>query len=239
MRVIAFLVGLATVALLAGPAAAFYDETLEIEFVESSAYFTPTTTGLGNIDQQLGEKVGWSAEEPTGQSGQTIATSHAGLTSIVSESTYETQSFLAEGTVTGYLENIRTQLYYRSPTQNLCGMSLSFDVTVDGEKVLDMEGVGHTTDVTSYASENDYYVAEFAFVDLYEAMLDRGIEGDETTEHTIAIVAQMYPLCQEAIWTYGSAEAPSGLTFNVDPDSGAYRRLTKFDVNNPPAPPAQ
>ena len=46
----------------------------------------------------------------------------------------------------------------------------------------------------------------------------------------------MYPICQEAIWTYDTADAPSSLTANMDPKGKVIKRYTQFDVTNPPQP---
>jgi hypothetical protein len=228
---------LAAVLATAAPAAAFPDPVREIEFVESLAYFTGGTTGVGNVDRQLlDERLGWSAEAPTGTGGRTVATAHAGLLSLIDPAYYEQQSFTAAGTITGYVENIALDLYYSSPTTNLCGMGLSIDLTIDGKVILDMEGIGNTADVNTYAAGDDLFVAQVALTDIAKRMEQRGIFGDETTEHAVDLVVQMYPLCQEAIWTYGSAEAPSSLTVNLDPKGSKLKQYTKFDVDSPPAP---
>ncbi|WP_157965195.1 hypothetical protein [Euzebya rosea] len=220
---------------LAGPAAAYYDEEREVEFVESTAWFTSTTTGVSNIDTEvLGERIGWSQDAPTGSAGRTVATAHAGLLSILSEDYYESQSFTAEGVVTGYMENIALQLYYTSPVQNLCGMGLSIDVVIDGKRVMDMAGIGNTEDVVTYQISDDHYVAQVAITNIAEQMESMGIFGAADTEHAVEIVAEQYPLCQEAIWTYGAAETPSNLTVNLEPGSAALRQYTQFDATNPP-----
>ena len=220
---------------LAGPAGAYYDTERELEFVESTAWFTSTTTGVSNVDTEvLGERIGWSAEAPAGPTGRTVATAHAGLLSILAEDYYESQSFTAEGTITGYIENIALSLYYASPVQNLCGMGLSIDVIIDGKRVMDMAGIGNTEDVVTYPASDDYWVAQVAITNLAGQMEAMGIFGAADTEHTVEIVAEQYPLCQEAIWTYGSADAPSRMDVNIEPGTSALRQFTEFDATKPP-----
>ena len=100
MRTTARLVAtsLAAALAIASPAAAFQDTEREIEFVESVAYFTPTTTGVSNLDAELGERIGWSDAEPDGTGGRTVATSHGGLMSIFGgDDAYARQSFTSTG----------------------------------------------------------------------------------------------------------------------------------------------
>ena len=230
---------LLVVALSATGASAYYDEDLEIDFVESEAWFTPATTGLGNADHALGEYLGWSPEAPTAaQSGITVATAHAGLLDIVVDGQRENGSFTAQGTFTGYVDTIALDLYYDSPTDNLCGMALAINLDIDGTEVLAMDTLAFVT--VASESAGDYYVAKVALTEIHAALTALGAAGAADTEHTVQIVATQYPLCQEALWLYGSTTAPSQLRFNLAPDAKPIRFHTEFDVTNPPVaePPA-
>ena len=108
------------------------------------------------------------------------------------------------------------------------------DVVIDGKRVMDMAGIGNTEDVVTYQISDDHYVAQVAITNIAEQMESMGIFGAADTEHVLEIVAEQYPLCQEAIWTYGAAETPSNLTVNLEPGSAALRQYTQFDATNPP-----
>ena len=224
---------LVTLSLSATAAGAYYDDDREIDFVESEAWFTPTTNGVGNVDHELGEYLGWSDDAPTAsQAGITAATAHALLLDLFVDGSREKGSFTARGSFSGYLDTIALDLYYDSPTDNLCGMGLNIDLDVDGNKVLQMDG----TSMVEVASEpvGDYYFARVALTQIHDALTGLGAAGTADTEHTVQIVATQYPLCQEAIWLYGSTTAPSRLRFNRAANDKTIRWYTKFDVTAPP-----
>ena len=240
MTVRAFVTTLATlvVALSATGANAYYDEDREIDFVESEAWFTPTTTSLGNADHQLGEYLGWSDQAPAAaQAGMTVATAHAGILDIFVEGGRENGSFTAQGNFTGHLDTIALDLYYDSPTDNLCGMALAIDLDIDGTKVLAMDTLSFVP--VNSEPAGDYYVAKVALTQIHAALTSLGAAGAIDTEHTVQVVATQYPLCQEAIWMYGSATAPSRLRFNTAPSAKPLKSYTKFDVTNPPVAETQ
>ena len=83
--------------------------------------------------------------------------------------------------MTGYIDTLALDLYYASPSQDLCGMGLSIDLVVDGIAVLDMEGIGNTTDVNTFQVNDDYMLAQVALTNIADAMENFDILGDETT----------------------------------------------------------
>lgn len=225
-----------------GPGYHHDDPDSGIFFAETPAWFTASApTRVGNVDHEQGAYMGWDGTEPTDPvGGATVATAASGFQSITDEDRFDNGQFTASGTVTGYLDSIVLDLYYQSPIADFCGMTAAVDLDVDGLPVLDMDGISGRIDVATEPAGTGTLVklrltnifAQFE----YYAGFGLDVIGDETTEHTVDLSVQQYPLCNEVIWRYGSAEFPAAITFNQDPADGSLLDYTTIDVRNPPTP---
>lgn len=224
-----------------GPGYHHPDPEREIFFAESEAWFTPTTTRVGNVDHENGEWMGWSDTEPTDPvGGATAAMVYGGFREIFETDGQDKGQFTAEGTFTGYLDSITLDLHYVDPYQDaLCPLNLAVDLDVDGLPVLDMDGTGGPVEVFTEPTDNGL-VARLKITEIFAQMesfssgtLD--FIGDETTEHTIHLSVQQFPLCNEVVWRYGATDAPSAVTFNRDPEGPSVAQHTTYDVTDPPS----
>lgn len=225
-----------------GPGYHHPDPDREVFFAETPAWFTASApTRVGNVDHEQGAYMGWDDSEPTDPvGGATVATAASGFQSITDEERFDNGQFTASGTVTGYLDSIVLDLYYQSPVADFCGMTAAVDLDVDGVSMLDMDGIAGRIDVATEPAGNGTLV-KLRLTEVFaqlERYADFGFDfvGDETTEHTIDLSVQQYPLCNEVIWRYDSTEFPAAITFNQDPADGSLDGHTTIDVRNPPAP---
>lgn len=222
-----------------GPGYHHPDPAREIFFSESEAWFTPTTTRVGNVDHENGEWMGWSDTEPADPvGGATAATLYGGFREIFETDGQDKGQFTAEGTVTGYLDSLTLDLYFVGPFQGICPVWLAVDLDVDGLPVLDMDGTGGPVPVTTEPAGNGH-VARLKITNVFaqmESFSSGSLDfiGDETTEHTVHLSVQQFPLCTEVVWTYGSADAPSSIVFNRDPSDPSVAAHTEYDVTDPP-----
>lgn len=206
-------------------------------FVESQAWFTSSgPTGVGNVDHEQGQWIGWSTEEPASPTGgATVASAASGLRAITGDDEFEKGQFTAEGTVTGLIDSFVLDLtYVDNPAVPFCGMVLAVDVDIDGVPVLDMDGHGGVVDVA--VSDG---AARLKVTDIHEKLLTYGafaeqIIGDEETEHTVHLSVTQYPICTEVVWRYGTADAAASIRFNHDPRHIDVAGHTEFSVLNPP-----
>lgn len=227
-----------------GPGYHHPDEEVEIFFAESAAWFTASTpTGVGNVDHENGAFMGWSDAEPTSPvGGVTVATATSGFQSITDPEAHDRGQFTAEGEVTGYLDSITLDLFYVSPVADVCGMTLAVDLDIDGVPVLDMDGISGRVEVFTEPA-GDGTAVRLKVTNIH-ALLDSyssdsfDLVGDEETLHAVKVSAQQYPLCNEVVWRYDTAEFPASITFNRDPSDPSVASYTTFDVTSPPTPGA-
>lgn len=220
------------------------DPDVEVFFAEQATWFTATTARVGNLDHENGEWIGWSTAEPTDPvGGATAAASYGGFREIFEDQGQDKGQFTAEGTFTGHLDSMTLDLHFVDPyLGSLCDLNLAVDLDVDGVPVLDMDGTGGVVPVATEPAGDtaaDGWVARLKLTDI-DAQLRRfssdgfDLVGDETTEHEVHLSVQMFPLCNEVVWRYGTSAAPSSLVFNRDPADPSVAGHTTFSVIDPP-----
>lgn len=218
--------------------AGFTDEETGLFFAEQEAFFTPTTTGVGNVDYLAGELVGWGPDAPTGTTAFTVMNNYSTFTSLADAEDRYRHTFNAEGTFTGHLENIAIEFHWDGPATALCGLNaLAFDLRVDGKTILFQDQAAPSANLMS-SWDSDAGVTRFVFTNIHGRMDKLDLVGDETTEHTVYMNFANFYACNEARAIYGSAEAPARLLANATPQGrrGNWVTYTEVDVTNPPPP---
>lgn len=230
MRMRRWLGALLVAALALGPAAMSGAEEYEPTFVEQQAWFHPHTLPVGNLDADEGNYVQWNDEEPTAPVPSVYHGNNYG--GIVDGDHTPEHFFTAEGTFTGDLDTIAFDLYFIGWAQSTvgCDLSLSFDFRVDGKWVLYQDMLG--SHGIHYEEDGALVVARVALTNIWEAFEAHGIEYGPDVEHDIYVNIQNFYACNEVTWVYGSEDAPSGLTANLDDLEGYF----EIDVRNPPPP---
>lgn len=222
----------------------YHDDTGEVFFVESTAWFTPSgPTGVGNADHEAGAFMGWSDEEPSSPvGGATVATAASGLQSLVDDEAHDRGQFTATGQVTGHLDTLVLDLFYVSPVADRCGLTLAVDLDVDGLPVLDMDGIFDRVEVFTEPAGSGHTAVRLKITRIDEQLRRFGggghdFVGDADTVHDVTVSVQQYPLCNEVVWRYGTSDFPASITFNRDPAHWSLADHTTFDVTDPPKPP--
>ncbi len=221
-----------------GPGYHHADEERDVFFTQQEAWLTATTARVGNVDHENTEWAGWSSEAPTDPAGGgTVATAVSGFREIFEDEGQDKGQMTAEGTFTGWLDSITMELHFAAPFQELCDLNVAVDLDVDGIPVLDMDGTGGPVEV--YAEPNgETYIAKLKITNVFALLDGYGYAGAVDTEHTVHVSVQQFPLCNEAVWLYGSSSTPSAITFNVDPTDPSVAQHTTYDATNPPVDPA-
>lgn len=209
----------------------------DVEFLRQDTWFT-SSLPVGNVATLSGDPITWTTDAPTGdQPSANVMNNYSTFTDILVDGTREWNTFTVEGTFTGQLDTIGVRLFTDSRNATAaCGFdALAFEVTIDGVQFLVQDQASPSAGLGGY-QEGDYIVTEFIFTRLYEKALDLGVEGDADTEHDIRINMANFYACNETVLWYDAAQTPSGMIFNLDPDSRDARFFTEIDVYNPPPP---
>jgi hypothetical protein len=216
------------------------DPDADVFFLESTAWFGPTTTRVSNVDHENDELIGWSDAEPTDPVGAaTVSTFVDGFRGIVEDGARDNGQFTAAGTVTGYLDSMTLDLHFVGPFQEaLCDLNVAVDLQVDDLPVLDMDDIGGLVPVQADPSGTGH-VAKLKLTNItakLESFSGTGLDfvGDETTEHAVRVVVHQFPICNEVVWRFGGADVPSRIVFNRDPSDPSVADHTTFDVLDPP-----
>lgn len=207
-------------------------------FTERETWFHGTSTKVTNIDARNGVVPTWDGTKPTASHPYGAGSVYLANQGFAGSAGQNADGFSAKGKFTGDIENWAVTLYGYLPTNKglPCGMSLAYDLKIDGTVILDQkQSAPSNPSATTEAVNDDLYRVRFALTNIYKAMQDSGLETGPGIEHTIELTALNFYLCQEAVWVYDSAEAPAGSTFNLL-DSKRLRAYTKVDVLNPPPP---
>jgi hypothetical protein len=131
------------------------------------------------------------------------------------------------------VDNLAATLYISSPIYQAVNIPwpLLLRLTIDGETVFEQSDL--EIDVPMKAAGNLRKV-EFALTNLYEAMKSVGLDLSSTKEHTIELsVIQRYWGDGHTVVFYDSADAPSGMIFNLE--STLLKPYTQIDTLAPPA----
>ena len=220
------------------------DETREIFFDQQDRWMTASSmTGVGNIDHEQDGWMSWDDSAPDAAfGGTTVGTSYPGFRAILEEKDGERGQLSVEGETTGYLDSIVMDLFWLDPTEAGfgCGMDLAIDLWVDGIPVIDVNSTSDRVPVTTDVAGAGF-VSRVKVTNIFDKLESYGPQyvGTEDQVHTVRVVVYQFPICQEAIWVYDSADAPTSLRFNLDPSDPSVANHTLFGALNPfIAPPA-
>jgi hypothetical protein len=211
----------------------FTDAETDLFFAQQEAWFTAGASGVGNLDYVAGDIPSWNSAPPSGSTAYTVMNNY----STFAGDRYQ-NTFTAQGTFTGHLENIAIEFIAKTFAEAACQVdALAWDLRVDGEQILFTNQIEPSAGLqTSPLGEN--YQVRFVFTGIHDVMADRDIVGDETTEHTVFMNFANFYACQESYALYGSAETPARLLANTQPQGrrGNWVQYTEIPVRNPPPP---
>ena len=125
-----------------------------------------------------------------------------------------------KGSFTGALDTLAFQVYLRAPVQEATGVTWPAVAVlkVDGEVVhdnFDTAAIG-----MPLKTDGQFRRIDGVFVNLYKAMGDLGLDLSPTKVHDVQVefVPWYFGNTPTAMF-YDAAEVPSGLIFNLEPDS--------------------
>ena len=216
--------GLTAAAALGLPAAA-QDTTGECwqpvvdgpSFCTEQVWFTPAETKVGNLGATgLTGQPTWTTTAPTQSVAAGAGGGYAtnGVPRQQSGESNPATGALFEGTFTGSLENLAVTMYLFAPgRQNDSSYYGGIDVVVDGKELLRVDE--ELLPLTS--GGNAVRKIDFAVTDLHRAMTRAGLDTGPDAEHDVQLFLTSYPLVTTtAVFVYGTTEAPSTMTFNVE-----------------------
>jgi len=212
-------------------------------FRQEQVWFHAATTPAGNLDYivdeiepSLADPVTWDTTPPSaGPGGVMAANNYSVFLDFVEPGWRERNTFTARGTFTGDIDTLAVDVYYAGPFASLCGMSLAFDLRIDGAEILRMEQSAPSAGLYQEAAGR-FWRVRFMFTRIFEMAQMWGVERGPQVEHEVYLNLANFYACQEAVWVYDRPEAPAAMTFNLDPASPAAARYTKIDVFDPPPP---
>lgn len=234
--VVAALTAMALLIPLGGTAPAAAEDVPEDyvpTFVREDLWLHANDSPIGNVDARDGNFVRWDATEPT---GETPAVYHGNNLNVFTGSNHDPAHYLTvQGTATGDLDTLAFEVYLHGWAQATigCGMSLSFEVIIDGEVILSQDYTG-SDGVLYYPVDETTGYARFALTNLWNATKLFRLPYGPDVEHDVYVNMQNFYVCNEYTWLYDSAATPSGLIVNLDRPA----RAGYFEVNvlNPPPP---
>ena len=130
------------------------------------------------------------------------------------------------GSFTGNLDNIAAKLFLFSPARQAdATQAVSMRLTIDGTVIYQ---TADAADRTPLSPGGDAVLqTTFAFIDLYKAMGDAGLELGEAVTHSIELtIGNWFTVNDNALYVYDTTEVPAGLIFNLDSGLGAYAKFT-------------
>lgn len=215
------------------------EEPVPPVFNEKSTWFHGTSSRVTNLDARTGTVPTWDETKPTASAPFGAGSVYAAnqFSWIASAGSDAADGFSVKGKFTGDIENWAVTLYGYLPTNKglPCGISLAYDLKIDGVPILDQDTTAPSEPSTTVEAVNgDLVMVRFALTNIYQAMTDSGVSTGPEAEHTVELTALNFYLCNEAVWVYDSAEAPAGGIFNLD--AKRLRNYAKVDVLNPPPP---
>lgn len=162
-----------------------------------------------------------TASMSTGAGGTYVANS---FTEIVGEEFGPESGPTFTGTFTGTLDTLAVDLYVIDPLRRAQGRPASVRtmLEVDGQSVYVEE---QAVDVAA-STDGQLRRLQFAYTGLYDQMRRAKLDLGPGAEHTIRLSVLVFFFGTEAAFVYDSAEAPSGIAFNLDDTSlQPYTRL--------------
>jgi hypothetical protein len=227
------LVAIVAILLLALTTSALAEgEVYEPTFERQEAWLHAHTLPIGNLDGAEGRFVTWDDAEPT---SPVPAVYHGNNPAGILDGRLPEHFFTAAGTFTGDLENLAFDMYLHGWAQSTigCGISLSFELKVDGKTLLSQEYTGSEGFVTEQVAPG-VVKTRFALTNMWEASKRRNVPFGEELEHEVYVNIQNFYICNEFTWLYDAASTPSGLIANVE--SPASEGYFEVDVLRPPPP---
>jgi hypothetical protein len=221
--------GLAAGAVLAAPAGAEATCFTRVQdgpqFCTQAVWFSPSGTDkAGNLAAVgAGEYPTWTTDEPT----QSVAAGAGGgyatmgaqrqLNGVSDPAT----GGLFKGSFTGDLDNLAVTMYLFSPGRDsAAGWYGGVDVVVDGTTV-------HTADADGIplsSGGNAVQKIDFTVDKLHAAITKAGLATGPDVVHEVELFVTSYALAgTTAVLVYGTTEAPSSMTFNVDDLTGRFK----------------
>jgi hypothetical protein len=207
-------------------------------FEPLQVWYHANTTPIGNLDHQLGADPTWDTVAPTAAGALTVGNNYSTFTDIfqVPGGTRREHTFNAKGSFTGEMDTIAVELYFTGPAAAVCGMSLAWEVLVDGNEILYTPQSSPSADLRTEGVGRNVFKVKFMLSHISEAMELYQIPTGPEFTHEISLNFANFYACQEAVWLYDSPSWPSGMIFNLDPASTQARGYTEVNVLNPPPP---
>lgn len=133
-----------------------------------------------------------------------------------------------DGTYTGNIDNLAVTLYLFSPADSATSDTqyhFRTQLVVDGNQLYNSDfGNGDLVKISSGGQA--VLRIDYAFVDVFGAMQETGLAGDDKA-HNIRLSVTPYFPGDEAMYVYDTSEVPSGMIFNLEPESlGSYTPLS-------------
>lgn len=231
-------------AVLASSGLAFADHDGEYvpDFVRQDAFFRASTTPLGNADAAvLGEYVTWNEDVPTSPVSAVYAMNNLSGVSPTTDDHRPEDFFTAAGTFTGDLDELAFDLYAYNYAQSadLCDLSLSFELVVDGVTLLSQDATG-SQGIRTERIDDTTVVAKFTLTNIFATMEEAehysDIEAHAGPEATreVTVNIQNFYICNELAVAYDGVDHPSTIRANFDDYFHA-----DIDVQSPPPPLAE
>jgi hypothetical protein len=202
-------------------------------FTRAEAWLHGRGLPVGNLDAREGRFATWNGTKPTASQPVTYLSNNFNF--LLGEDHDPAQFLTMQGKAKGDLENLAFSLYFIGWAQQSvgCGLSLSFQLKIDGVTILDQDYLG-SDGILYEPTDDDRMVARFALTNIWKAAKMYGLEYGPDVEHDVYLNVQNFYLCNELNWYYGAASTPSGLVVNVAKPNNGYAPI---DVLNPPGPP--
>lgn len=231
MRMRTMLMGLGTVLVLAVPAAAVPVEYTPT-FTRADRWLHANGSPSGNVDAQGGKFVRWDDTKPTAPTGAAYVGNNYGY--FADSVDHNPVHFLTmKGQTVGDLDTLAYTLFFTGPGQAACDLSLSFQLVVDDKTILDQDYTG-SAGITYERVNDTTYAARFALTNIWKAAERAKLARGADVTHDVYLNVQNFYLCNELVWHYDSAAAPSDVVVNLPaPGSKGYFEV---DVVNPPPP---
>jgi hypothetical protein len=211
------------------------DLTDDVQVCREDVWLHQAGTKLGNLAGAGQDTVpSWNTTKPTASMQSGAGAGYATVRLLdIAEPYNRAYRPTFEGKFTGTVDNLAATLYISSPIYQAVNIPwpLLLRLTIDGETVFEQSDL--EIDVPMKAAGNLRKV-EFALTNLYEAMRSVGLDLSSTKEHTIELsVIQRYWGDGHTVVFYDSADAPSGMIFNLE--STLLKPYTQIDTLAPPA----
>jgi hypothetical protein len=215
------------------------DTADDVSVCREDVWLHKADTPLGNLSgTQADSSPSWSTTQPVAfPVGGAAYLPVAPYDIFVSQD--PTGRAIFKGTFTGDIDTLGFQVYLHSPVWEATGddWGATAYLAIDGAVIHDNFDSGAIG--IPMQTAGNFRRIDGVFTNVYQSMIDNGLDLDPAVQHNveIALVPWSFGDSQSVLF-YDSAEVPSGLIFNLEPEN--MTGFTQIDVTPPsegsPAP---